>query len=57
MSTEEAGRPAPSAEGMLAALVFAVVSLLLAATLPWDRLGTPPGNGAGSSSSRPAGRP
>ncbi len=57
MSTEDAGRPAPSAEGMLAALVFAVVSLLLAATLPWDRLGAPAGTSAGPSSSRAAGRP
>ncbi len=57
MSPDEAGRPAASAEAMLAALVFAVVSLLLAATLRCDRAGTTPGDGAGSAASRPAGQP
>ncbi len=57
MSTEEAERPAASAERMLAALVFAVVSLLLAATLRCDRGGNAAGDAGASAQSRSAGRP
>ncbi len=56
MSADGAGRPGASAEGLLAAVVLAVVSLLLLATLPRDRAGTT-GNGAESAASRPAGQP
>jgi len=57
VNADEAGRPAANAEGMLAALVFAVVSLLLAATLRCDRGGTVPESGGGAAASRSAGRP
>jgi hypothetical protein len=55
VSADGAGRPVPGAEGLLAAVVLAVVSLLLLATLPLDMTGTA-GNGAESAPSRPAGR-
>ncbi len=55
MSADEAGRPAASPERVLAAVVFALVSLLLVVTLPWET--TTAGNGAGSAASRPASRP
>ncbi len=57
MSGGEAAREAASVEGTLAAIVLAVVSLLLAATLRCDRGGTTPGDGGGPVASRPAGRP
>jgi len=57
VSEEQAGRPVASPEAMLAAVVFAVVSLLLVATLPWERGWTTAGHGAGSAASRPAGGP
>jgi hypothetical protein len=55
--TEEAARPAASAEDLLAALVFAVVSLLLVATLPSERGGSTAGNGDAAAASRSAVRP
>jgi hypothetical protein len=57
VSEQQAGRPGASPEAMLAAVVFAVVSLLLVATLPWERGWTTAGHGAGSAASRPAGWP
>jgi hypothetical protein len=39
VSTVEAARPAANVEDLLAALVFAVVSLLLVATLPSEQRG------------------
>jgi hypothetical protein len=57
MSADEAGRKAASTEGVLAAVVLAVVSMLLLATLRCDGAGITPASGAGSVASRPADRP
>ncbi len=57
MSAEEAGRTGASAEGVLAAVVLALVSVLLVATLRCDGAGTMPAGVAGAAANRPAGRP
>ena len=57
MSVDEAARRATSVEDLLAALVFAVVSLLLIATLPAEQRGSAAGNGDAATASRSAVRP